>query len=216
MIRVASVSKVYKNKKVLQDISFSIDKAGVYGFKGRNGSGKTLLFKALLGLITLAEGSVEINGRSIGEDISFPEKTGFLIEYPSFLPNRTGFKNLEILAKINNSCTHEEIRAVLEEVGLNPDNNDKVKKYSLGMKQRLGLAQSIMENPDILIWDEPTNGLDETGVGFLQTKIADFKNMGKTILISSHDSEFLKEVCEKIFVLDNGRLINHYDIGVNA
>lgn len=117
------------------------------------------------------------------------------------------------MAKINNSCTYEEIIAVLEEVGLNPDNNDKVKKYSLGMKQRLGLAQSIMENPDILIWDEPTNGLDEAGVGFLQTKIADFKNMGKTILISSHDSEFLKEVCEKIFVLDNGRLINHYDIG---
>ncbi|MBC1935636.1 ATP-binding cassette domain-containing protein [Listeria grandensis] len=216
MIKVKNVSKVYRNKKVLNDISFCIDEPGVYGFKGRNGSGKTLLFKALLGLITLTEGSVDVHGKIIGRDISFPEETGFLIEYPSFLPNHTGFKNLEILASINNSCTKEEIKNVLEEVGLDSNNKDKVKKYSLGMKQRLGLAQSIMENPEILIWDEPTNALDEAGVEFLQEKIIDFKNKGKTILVSSHDSEFLREICQKIFVLDNGKLIDSFNVGENA
>ncbi|MBC2309489.1 ATP-binding cassette domain-containing protein [Listeria booriae] len=210
MIKVTNISKTYKNKPVLRNISFHIDEAGVYGFKGRNGSGKTLLFKALLGLITVNEGEIEVNGENIGYDVSFPRETGFLIEYPSFLSNHTGFKNLEILASIKNTCTNEDISCILKEVGLDASNKDKVKKYSLGMKQRLGLAQSLLENPSILIWDEPTNALDEAGVEFLQRKIIDLKNKGKTILISSHDSDFLRAVCQKVFVLDNGQVVDNF------
>ena len=183
VIKLTNVSKVIKKAKVLDNVNLELTSGKVYGLKGKNGSGKTMLMRVICGLISATEGTVEIDGKILGKDMTFPDSVGVLIENPAFIGNYTGFKNLKVLASIQNRVDDEHIREVIRQVGLDPDLKRHVRKYSLGMRQRLGLAQAIMENPKILILDEPFNGLDKDGVKEMREYLLSYKEQGKTILI---------------------------------
>ncbi|QTM98937.1 ATP-binding cassette domain-containing protein [Sediminibacillus dalangtanensis] len=204
------VSKQIKKEQVLADIDLSLHKGKIYGFRGKNGSGKTMLFRLLCGLIRASEGSVKVDGKTLGEDISFPPSVGVLIEYPGFLNGYTGFKNLKLLAEINKIVDDEKIKQSIRMVGLDPDDKRKYRKYSLGMKQRLGIAQAIMEEPELIILDEPTNALDSDGVEEIKKVLLDLKADGKCILIASHDKEELDYLSDEIFMMENGKIVDHY------
>lgn len=208
-IEITNVTKVFKDTTVLSNINLKLDKGKIYGFRGKNGSGKTMLFRAICGLIRLTEGEIRVDGKIIGKDVSFPSNTGILIEYPGFLNNYTGFRNLKFLADINKKITDEEIKESIKKVGLDPDDKRKFKKYSLGMKQRLGIAQAIMENPDLIILDEPTNALDRNGVELVNNIILDLKKKNKTVLVASHDKETLEAVADEIYVIENGEIVDN-------
>lgn len=204
---VKNLSKQIKNEKVLDDINLSLNKGKIYGFRGKNGSGKTMLFRAICGLIKPTEGCVQINGKVLGEELSFPESVGVLIEYPGFLPNLSGYENLELISKICNKIDSVQIKKVIRDVGLDPEDKKKFKKYSLGMKQRLGIAQALMEDPDLIILDEPTNALDSEAVLAIKELLAEKKKANKMILISSHDKEELEFLSDEIFYLENGKIV---------
>ncbi|SDL90193.1 ATP-binding cassette domain-containing protein [Sediminibacillus halophilus] len=204
------VSKQIKKEQVLADIDLSLHKGKIYGFRGKNGSGKTMLFRLLCGLIRASKGSVKVDGKTLGEDISFPPSVGVLIEYPGFLNGYTGFKNLKLLAEINKIVDDEKIKQSIRMVGLDPDDKRKYRKYSLGMKQRLGIAQAIMEEPELIILDEPTNALDSDGVEEIKKVLLDLKADGKCILIASHDKEELDYLSDEIFMMENGKIVDHY------
>ena len=176
IICVENVNKSYKGNQVLQNINISFETGKIHGIIGRNGSGKTVLIKTICGFVHPDTGRVLVDGKIIGKDIDFPKNIGAIIEAPGFLPNASAYKNLEYLASLRRVIGKEEIRKAIEIVGLNPDDKKHVGKYSLGMKQRLGLAQAIMENPDILILDEPMNGLDKEGVSEIRKLLLDFKS----------------------------------------
>ncbi|SDJ81863.1 ATP-binding cassette domain-containing protein [Sediminibacillus albus] len=204
------VSKQIKKEQILTDIDLSLHKGKIYGFRGKNGSGKTMLFRLLCGLIRASKGSVNVDGKTLGEDISFPPSVGVLIEYPGFLNGYTGFKNLKLLAEINKIIDDEKIKQSIGMVGLDPDDKRKYRKYSLGMKQRLGIAQAIMEEPELIILDEPTNALDSDGVEEIKKVLLDLKADGKCILIASHDKEELDYLSDEIFMMENGKIVDHY------
>ncbi|WP_026883205.1 ABC transporter ATP-binding protein [Clostridium akagii] len=206
VIEIINLTKQYKSIKVLNNINLTIKKGKCYGFIGRNGSGKSLLFKAIAGFIRPTLGYVTVNGKKVGSDIDFPENIGVLIEHPGFLPQYTAFENLKFLADINNKIGNVEIENAMKYVDLDINNNKKLKTYSLGMKQRLGIAQAIMEDPEILILDEPMNGLDKEGVQLIKEKLIEFKKNGKTILITSHISQDVEEISDYIYEFDNGNL----------
>jgi ABC-2 type transport system ATP-binding protein len=198
--------KKIKNQTVLNNINLKLYKNKIYGFKGPNGSGKTMIFKAILGLIKIDSGNIIVNKQIIRKDISFPQNTGFIIiEYPGFVSSYSGFKNLKLLAMLNNNITDETIKQTLIQVGLDPNDIRPFKKYSLGMKQRLGIAQAIMEDPELLILDEPTNALDEDGIQFIIKLLKTLQN--KTILIASHDKFFLSQLTEEIFTINHGTIL---------
>jgi ABC-2 type transport system ATP-binding protein len=207
-IECKDVSKKVKERMILKNINLNLEKGKIYGFRGHNGSGKTMLLRAIAGLMKLTTGSITIDGNKIGQEIPFPENMGLLIEYPGFIPDYTGYKNLLFLAMIKNKIDEKEIRASIQRVQLDPDDRRKYKKYSLGMKQKLGIAQAIMENPDLLLLDEPTNALDDKGVLMLKNLIIDMKKQRKTILITSHDKEFLQEVSDIIYTISEGEILN--------
>lgn len=206
---VEHLTKTIQGHTVLNDINLNLTKGKIYGFRGKNGSGKTMLFRAISGLIRPTKGTITVNGKMIGKDISFPENLGLLIENPGFIPEYTGFKNLQILSYIQKKITIEQVENAMVLVGLNPKDKRKYKKYSLGMKQRLGIAQAIMENPDLIILDEPTNSLDGEGTVLINQLFVDLKKAGKTILIASHDRESLYQVSDEIFHIDAGKIIGH-------
>lgn len=208
-IELKNVTKVIKKHEVLKDISIHMESGKIYGFQGENGSGKTMLMRAICGLINVSTGSVDINGEILGEDIDFPKSLGVLIEHPGFIPSYTAFKNLKYLAEIKKIITNEDIRATLQLVGLNPDDNKKVRAYSLGMKQKLGIAAAIMENPELIILDEPFNGLDEASVVNLNQILADLKTDNRLIVISCHDRDKLNSLSDEIYRIDNGQVIEH-------
>lgn len=208
-IVIEQLTKKIQGNIVLNDISIKLSKGKIYGFQGRNGSGKTMLFRAIAGLIRPTQGKVTVNGKEIGKDVSIPENIGVLIENPGFIPEYTGMKNLELLSYIQRKITKKEVAEALEKVGLDPKDKRKYKKYSLGMKQRLGIAQAIMENPDLIILDEPTNSLDEEGVKLLNSLLAQLKREGKTVLIVSHEREWIRGVADEIFVMDGGKIVGH-------
>lgn len=208
-LKVENLSKEIKNTKVLNNINLKLSKGKIYGFRGKNGSGKTMLFRALCGLIKPTEGKVEIGGKVLGADISFPESVGVIIEYPGFLPNLSGYENLKLIAEINNKIGEKEIKEIISAVGLNPEDKKKFKKYSLGMKQRLGIAQALMENPELIILDEPTNALDSEAILSIKELLMKMKNNNKLILIASHDKEELEVLSDEIFYIENGSIINH-------
>lgn len=208
IIKVEQLSKVIKGRTILNDINFEVRNPGVYGIIGRNGSGKSMFFKCLAGLYTPTKGNISLNGVDIGRG-NFPEHFGALLDTPGFVPHYSGFNNLKLLASIQKLVTEEEIKKVIVFVGLDPEDSQPVKKYSLGMKQRLGIAQAIMEKPDLLILDEPMNGLDESGVKDMRKMILDFKNQGMTILLASHNSEDIAILCDKVYKIDSGRLSIH-------
>lgn len=206
-IKIKNLSKKIKNNLVLDDINLELNKGKIYGFRGINGSGKTMLFRAICGLITPTKGQVIIDNKILHKDISFPDSIGILIENPGFLPNYTGKKNLKLLADIKGIIEDEQIDKIINLVGLDCNDRRKYKQYSLGMKQKLGIAQALMENPDLILLDEPTNALDEKSIKNILDIIVKEKEKGKTILISSHDKLSLEEVADEIINMENGRII---------
>lgn len=206
VIQFINYTKKFNNDVILDNINISFKEGGFYGIVGRNGSGKSVLFKAICGFIKPTVGDVKVNDITIGKDIDFPDGVGALIEKPGFLPNYSGFKNLEFLASINNKIGEKEISDSLKLVGLPVMNDKSVKNYSLGMKQRLGIAQAIMEDPDIIILDEPMNGLDKDGVKLIKDKLKELHTKGKTIIISSHIESDIEDLCDKVFKVECGSI----------
>lgn len=208
-IAIQNLSKTIKGNAVIQDISMNLKSGVIYGFKGINGSGKTMLMRLICGLIRPTEGEIRINGKTLGKDLSFPESIGVFLENPAFLDSYSGFQNLKTLASIKAVATDEDIRATLSRVGLSPNDKKKYRKYSLGMKQRLGIAAAIMEKPDIVILDEPTNSLDADGVTLVKQIVQEEKVRGALVILSCHDGELLKNLSDEIFLLECGHLVEH-------
>ena len=208
-IKISHVSKTIKNNPVIKDISMELQSGAVYGFKGINGSGKTMLMRLISGLIRPSQGEISMNGKILGKDISFPNSIGVFLENPAFLDAYSGFNNLKLLASIKSVASDEDIRNTLLRVGLDPNSDKKYKKYSLGMKHRLGIAAAIMEKPEIVILDEPTNSLDEDGVDLVKHIVRNEKERGALVVVSCHDEEILKGMSDEVFLLEQGRLIGH-------
>lgn len=208
VVRLEHYTKNFKKVTVLDDINLTLESGKVIGLKGKNGSGKTMLMRAISGLILPTSGKVFINDKELGKQISFPPSIGLLIENPSFIANYTGFKNLKILASIQNKISDEEIREAIRKVGLKPDDPRTFKKYSLGMKQRLGIAAAIMEKPDIVILDEPINALDEAGAGLIKGIIDELKANGSLIIIACHDTEELNYLSDEVYEIYEGQLVD--------
>lgn len=206
IINVYNVSKRLGKRDVLQDINLSLTSGKIYGLWGMNGSGKTMLMRVISGLVCPTHGYVDVDGCILGKDISFPTRMGLFLERPAFLDNYTGFDNLDLLAKINKTIGNNEICKAMEEMGLNPSDTRKYKKCSLGMKQKLGIAAATMENPDLILLDEPTNSLDEASISMLRNVIENRRKNGALIVISSHDKDFLYSVSDKIHHIDSGTI----------
>lgn len=205
-IEVQNVVKRFRDQVVLKNVSISFEKGQIHGIVGRNGSGKTVLFKCICGLMHPEEGVILVNGKRVGRDVDMPEDIGAIIEAPGFLPNYSGYKNLRFLANIRRKIGKEEILNVLKTVGLDPESRKHVGKYSLGMRQRLGIAQAIMEDPEILILDEQMNGLDNAGVQDIRELLLELKAQGKTILLASHNHEDIAALCDTVHEMDGGVL----------
>lgn len=205
-IEIEHVTKKFGGDTILHDIDIAMEQGNVYGISGNNGSGKTVLMKCICGFLPVTSGRIRVNGKIIGIDIDFPESIGVIIETPGFLPNVSGMRNLEILAGLRNKIGREGIRDAILKAGLDPDLKKAVSKYSLGMRQRLGIAQAIMEDPEFLILDEPFNGLDKHGVADIRRLLLALKGQGKTILLASHNSEDIRILCDKVYEMDGGRM----------
>ncbi len=206
VIELKEVVKDIKGKRIIDHVTLHLESGKITGLKGVNGSGKTMLMRLISGLITPTSGSTTINGKQLGKDITFPESVGILIENPAFLDTYSGFDNLKMLASIQNRIGEEEIRSILAKVGLDPQDKKKYRKYSLGMKQRLGIAAAVMENPDIIILDEPTNALDSDGVEMLKEILHEHRERGALLLISCHDLATLKELSDEMYLMESGAL----------
>lgn len=207
-IKINNLSKKIKNNIILNNINVNFSYGEINGIVGINGSGKTMLFKTICGLTNATSGTIYVFNKLI-KNGEFPDDTGIIIESPGFLPNYSGFKNLQILASIKNIISDDDIKYFIELVGLNPNDNRPVKKYSLGMKQRLGIAQALMEKPKLLILDEPMNALDESGVQLVRKILLDLKNKGVTILLASHNKDDINSLCDNIYEIKNGNLIKY-------
>lgn len=208
-IVVNEVSKSIYGVPIINSVSMTLVSGNVYGFQGINGSGKTMLMRLICGLIYPTKGEIVIDGKRLGKEITFPQSVGLLLENPAFLDSYTGFENLEMLASIKNIITREEIHEAITSVGLDPLDKRKYKKFSLGMKQRLGIAAAIMEKPDILILDEPTNSLDSSGVSLVKTILAKERERGAIIILACHDLRILQDVSDEIFLLEQGKITEH-------
>lgn len=207
-IKVDNAVKKFDKYTVLDHVNITCNKGEICGIVGRNGSGKTVLFKSICGFVKLNEGTITVNGKVMGKDMKVLKKAGIIIEEPGFLRNKSGMKNLEYLYMINNKRDKKYLRSVMENVGLDPYSRKKVGKYSLGMRQRLAIAQATMEDQDIIILDEPMNGLDNHGVQEVREYLLQLKKQGKTILIASHNREDIDVLCDKVYEMDNGRVIS--------
>lgn len=206
-IEVCHVTKKFKEYKALDDVSLQFEEGKIHGIIGRNGSGKTVLFKCICGLIKVDKGDILVDGKRIGKELEFPTDTRVIIENPGFLPGYSGYQNLKFLADIQNKIKKKDIEAVMERVGLDPKSQKHVGKYSLGMRQRLGIAQVIMEEPSLLIMDEPMNGLDNQGVREMRDLFLQLKEQGKTILLASHNREDISVLCDTVVEIDHGRIV---------
>ena len=212
MIKIENYTQKIKKDIILNDINLHLKENKIYGFVGRNGSGKSILFKGICGLLNISNGKIIIKGKEIGKDIDFYDNLGAVLDGAGFLPNLSSFDNLKLLASIRNKISDSDIKSALNKVGLDPNDKKKYKKYSLGMKQKLAFAQAIMENPELLILDEPFNGLDSYSVKDIREMLIDYKKEGKTILISSHIKEDIDILCDEVYELDRGN-INKLNIG---
>ena len=205
-IFLENVTKVFGEQDALKNVSAKFGMGKIYGIVGRNGSGKTVLLKCICGLLHPTAGTVTVNGKIVGKDVDYPENIGFIIETPGFLPRYSGLKNLKYLASIRRRVKEGEIRKYMELAGLNPDDKKRVGNYSLGMKQRLGIAQALMENPDILILDEPMNALDSNGVEDIRMVLLKMKENGKLIIIASHVRDDIDILCDEVHGMEGGIL----------
>ena len=206
-VTLENITKQIGKPTVLTDICLTMKCGQICGITGENGSGKTMLMKMILGFVSPSSGSIKIEGKVLGKDISMPDRIGAIIENPGFLPEYSGFKNLKFLAMIHHKISNEEIRNAMRIVGLDPDSKKHVGKYSLGMRQRLGIAQAIMEDPDILLLDEPLNGLDNEGVEEIRKVLLSLKEKGKLIILASHSKEDIQILCDTVFRMDHGKII---------
>lgn len=207
MINVINVSLTINKHPILTDVSIQARQGEAVGLVGGNGSGKTMLMKCICGFHTAFTGEIQVLGKRIGKDVEFPERTGFIIENPGFMPYLSGYENLKILAGIHKKIGKGEISAYMELAGLDPADRKKVRKYSLGMKQRLGLAQALMEDPDVLILDEPFNGLDKGMLAKMRDVLIREKEKGKTILLASHNEKDIAYICDRTYEIDAGKII---------
>lgn len=204
LIKISYLSKTIKNNDVLNNINASFESGKIYGLAGKNGSGKTMLMRAICGLIMPSEGEIYFDDKQLHRDFCFPPSLGVMLEYPSFIGSYTGFKNLKIIAEIKSIIGDEEIRNALEYVGLDPNDKKSFKQYSLGMKQKLGIACAIMKKPDLLILDEPFNALDESSAEKVKSLILKEKERGAVVIISCHDKDDLLSLSDEIYYLNNG------------
>ena len=203
-IEVNNLSLQIDKHQILQGVTVSFEEGKIHGLIGRNGSGKTMLMRCICGFVHPTAGTVVVQNQQVGKDIDFPDDMGIIIETPGFIPQYSGLRNLKLLAALNRKIGTEQIRAAMRSVGLDPDMKRKVRKYSLGMRQRLGLAQAIMENPSILILDEPFNGLDKEGVEEMRSYLLNLRKQGKTVLIASHSAEDISVLCDTVHEMDHG------------
>lgn len=206
-IRLKNVSKKIKGVVVLDHITMELKSGTVYGLQGKNGSGKTMLMRAICGLITLSEGKIDIDGKILHKDISFPKSIGALLENPSFLNNYTGLENLKLLADVQGKIGKNELKECLTRVGLEAEDRRVYRKYSLGMKQKLGIAAAIMGNPEIVILDEPINAIDEKGVENVRKILGELKEKGSIIIVACHDKEELELLSDEIIQISEGRIV---------
>lgn len=202
-IKIDHVTKNIKGACVLDDVSMELESGNIYGFEGKNGSGKTMLLRAISGLIYATEGSIQVDGKTLGKDISFPPSMGLLIENPAFLAGYSGYDNLKMIASIKKQDV--AVGDAIRRVGLDPKDRRKYRKYSLGMKQRLGIACAIMEKPGLLILDEPFNALDRSGQQEIANIILEMKEDGCLVLVTSHDEQELERLSDHIFAVENGK-----------
>ena len=206
IVKLDSVSKSFKKDSVLTDVSVEFEQGKIYGIVGKNGAGKTVLFKVITGFLRPTSGHVYVKDKEIGVNSDFADDIGLIIETPGFLSQYSAYKNLEYLASIRNKITEKEIREAIRLVGLDDKSKKKVGKFSLGMRQRLGIAQAIMENPELIILDEPMNGLDKNGIAIVKDLLRKLKEEGKTIIMASHYAEDM-EICDEVFEMEDGKLI---------
>ena len=206
-IELNNVSKKIKGAVILDHISMKLQGGKVYGLQGKNGSGKTMLMRAICGLITLSEGTIGIDGKILHKDISFPKSIGALLENPSFLNNYTGLENLKLLADIQGGIEENELKECLTKVGLDSEDKRVYRKYSLGMKQKLGIAAAIMGNPEIVILDEPINAIDEKGVENVREILSELKKKGSIIIVACHDREELELLSDEMIKISEGRIV---------
>lgn len=209
VIRLDHVYKNFGSTEILKDISLTCEKGKIYGFVGYNGSGKTVMFKCICGFFKCTKGAIYIQGKQMGKDIDMLNQAGIIIEEPGFLRKWDGYHNLEFLYTIRNKKDKDHLYAILEKVGLDSKSKKKVEKYSLGMRQRLAIAQAIMEDPDILILDEPMNRLDKDGVAEMRSLFLEMKAAGKTILLASHNREDIEALCDEVYEMDGGRIFQY-------
>lgn len=210
-IKIENASKKIKDTVIYENIDMVCESGSIVGLIGKNGAGKTMLLKSICGLTNYTGGEITVLGKKIGKDVEIPDSVGVIIEVPGFLPNLSGYKNLKYLADIKGKIGKDRIFEVIRQVGLDPESKKHVGKYSLGMRQRLGIAQALMEDPEILLLDEPMNGLDNKGVAEIKEILKDLRKRNKTIILASHHMEDIDELCDKVVVMDSGKIIDRYD-----
>ncbi|MBE6925045.1 MAG: ATP-binding cassette domain-containing protein [Ruminococcaceae bacterium] len=203
-IEIQNATKYIKKSLILNHVDIQLESGKIYGLQGPNGGGKTMLMRLICGLIRPTDGQVMIDGKRLGKDMDFPDSLGLMIENPAFLPNYTGFENLSLLARLRQRIGPEQIRTALADVGLAPDDKRKFRKYSLGMKQRLGIASAIMEQPELILLDEPTNALDDSGVEQICQLIRRERDRGALVVIACHDAPILEKLSDEIFYIHDG------------
>lgn len=212
VIEIKDISKKIGDQSVLNHISLHLESGHVYGLKGRNGSGKTMLMRAVCGLIRLTEGEIEIDGEILRKDITFPGSVGVLIETPGFINNFSGYDNLQMITSIKEIVSNERVKETMELLGLDPADKKPFRKYSLGMKQKLGIAAAIVENPKLVILDEPTNALDEKSRQTFKEILGALREEGALVLLSCHDSEDLLELSDQIIEIQEGRVVSQWNV----
>ncbi|APT18564.1 brca-like bacitracin transport atp-binding protein [Amylolactobacillus amylotrophicus DSM 20534] len=205
-INFTNYTKVIKKKTILDDITFQFDSGKIYGLHGRNGSGKTMILRAISGLIFPTSGSVQVGDQVIHKDVDFPAETGVIIEHTDLLPQYTAFDNLKMLSRINNVASDDDINSALLAVGLEGHEKEKVKSFSLGMRQKLSIAQAIFEHPKLLLLDEPTNALDQETIRDVRQILLGLKQDGATIIIASHNKEDLDVLADEILLIHDERI----------
>ena len=207
-ITLENVCQKFKSEEVLKNVSVGFQKGNIYGIVGKNGSGKTLLFKTIVGFIRPTSGHVCVDQKEIGVDVDFVENVGLIIETPGFLSQYTAYKNLLYLADIRKKITGQQVIDAINRVGLDAANRKKVRNYSLGMRQRLAISQEIMEEPELIVLDEPMNGLDREGIKLVKELLQELREKGKTILLSSHYAEDV-DICDMVYEMEHGELREH-------